>query len=469
VTVVVVVLMAVGWLAVMGGLAVYLSNSQANARRGLTQRLSARAQAGAEFASLYVQDIIAREQTQARRWLAAPNATMEDLSNAASAMEVNAAVLLDSTGRVLQTLPAKPALLGKVITGKYAHLATAVAGRTAVSNVVPSAARGLPVVGFALPFKSSDGRRVFSPAFDVAKTPLGAYMSHLVLTPGRHVYLVDARGTLIAASDAFSSGENLAHADPRLADQARARNSGSYPAVGGPRWFETAAIRGTPWRIVVSVPAAALFAAVDGTGQTLAWIVLVGLALAGLIIAAIGLRLARSRERLKAVNRELDRLGRVDSLTNVSNRRDIEEKLVAAASSAERHATTLSVLLIDVDHFKRVNDTFGHQAGDHVLVTVAQTIQSALRVEDSVGRWGGEEFLALLPATDAQNAVGVAERIRVAVADAEPEASSGEAITVTVGVAEWQSQGIDDLIKRADAALYAGKANGRNTVELTAK
>ena len=459
--------LAVAWLGVMAGLAGFLSSSQGSARRAVTERLAARAQMGAEFSALYVQDIFAREQAQARRWLASPEATMEGLRNASNAMGVGAAVFLDRAGRVLEVLPAKPALLGQVITGKYAHLAVAVAGRTAVSNVVPSAARGVPVVGFATPFASSSGRRVFSGAFEVAKTPLGAYMSHLVAIPGRRVYLIDAHGNLIAGSNTtIRSGETLSQADPELANHTRAHSSGSYSVAHGSRWFETATIAGTPWRIVISVPGAALFESVDGTDQSLAWIALIGLAIAGLIIIAIGSRLARSRQRLATLNYELDRLARVDSLTGLHNRRDVEERLTAAVSSAKRHGSELAVLLIDIDHFKVVNDTLGHQAGDAVLISAAHTIRTSLRIEDTVGRWGGEEFLAVLSDTDAQSAVAVAERLRADIADPTSHTDLNHPITVTVGVAAWTSGEIDDLIKRADAALYAGKINGRNTVEL---
>lgn len=461
--------LAVSWLGVMGVLAGLLSTSQANARRAVTQRLAARAQTGAEFAALYVQNIFASEQGQARRWLASPAPSMEGLRNASYAVGVGSAVLLDDSGRVLEVLPAKPALLGQVITGRYAHLAAAIAGRTAVSNVVPSAARGLPVVGFATPFATSSGRRVFSGAFAVAQTPLGEYMNHLIATPGHRVYLVDAHDTLIAASDeTFPPGETLDRADPALASHARTHSSGSYGNARAPRWFETAPIAGTPWRIVISVPEATLFQTIDGADRSLAWVALIGLTIAGLIIIAIGSRLARSRQRLATLNRELDRLARVDSLTGVRNRRDVEEKLSAAVSAAWRHGSPLAVLLIDIDHFKQVNDTFGHQAGDLVLTSAAGTIQTSLRNEDSVGRWGGEEFLAVLPDTDVDGALAVAERLRVDIADHTSHTDLPCRITVTIGVATLGSEGIDELITQADAALYAGKANGRNTVEFLA-
>ncbi len=421
---------------------------------------------GAEFAALYVQSIFTREQAQARRWLASTDTTLEGMRNASSAMGVGAAVLLDGTGRVLQVLPAKPALIGQVITGRYAHLAAAVAGHTAVSNVVPSAARGVPVVGFATPFDSSSGRRVFSGAFQVAKTPLGLYMSHLSVTPGRRVYLIDAHDTIIAGSATkISSAERLAQVDPALARRAQTHDSGSYSVGHASRWFDSASIAGTPWRIVISVPEAALFASVEGADRSLAWVAWIGLTIAGLIIVAIGSRLVHSRQRLSTANHELDRLARLDSLTGLPNRRDIEEQLNIAVSSARRRGSALAVLLIDIDHFKSVNDSLGHQAGDAVLISTAETVRASLRLEDAVGRWGGEEFLAVLPDTDADGAIVLAERLRANVAGLRSHPDLQHPMTVTIGVAAWTSGGADDLIRRADAALYAGKTSGRNTVK----
>jgi diguanylate cyclase (GGDEF)-like protein len=319
------------------------------------------------------------------------------------------------------------------------------------------------VVGFAIPFASPSGRRVFSSAFAVAKTPLGAYMSHLVAIPGRRVYLIDDVGKLIAASNAFAPGEALDRTAPALAADVRTHHAGSYSTARGSQYFETAPIAGTPWRIVISVPGSALFVSVDGADQSLAWLALIGLAIAGLIIIAIGSRLASRRQSLATLNDELNRLARLDSLTGLRNRRDIEEKLTAAVSSATRHGTDLAVLLIDIDHFKRVNDTLGHQAGDAVLISAAHTIQSSVRIENAVGRWGGEEFLVVLPDTDGEGAVAVGERLRADIADPTSHTELSHPITVTVGVAGWRSGGIDDLITRADAALYAGKAKGRNT------
>ena len=148
-----------GW---WGPWPVYWRGSQASARRANAEWLQARAAPRAEIASLYVRDILAPERRQATTWLAACTTAPRSLLRASDAIGVSATARLERDGRVLQVLPAKPALLGQIITGKYQHLAATVAGRGTVSNVVPSAARGVLVVGFAERFSTISGRRVFS-------------------------------------------------------------------------------------------------------------------------------------------------------------------------------------------------------------------------------------------------------------------------------------------------------------------
>jgi diguanylate cyclase (GGDEF)-like protein len=320
-----------------------------------------------------------------------------------------------------------------------------------------------------VPFATASGRRVLSGTFDVSKSPLGDYMRHVIVVPGHRVYLIDSTGNLIASSGpSLSAGETLSRTESRLARLVRVEPSGSYSSTHGGQFFVSAAIAGTPWRLVVVVPEAQLYISVEGASKWLAWVALAGLAVAGLLINLMGLRLVHSRERLATLNADLQRLARVDVLTGLSNRRDIEETLLGALSAARRRASSLAVLLIDIDHFKRVNDTRGHQAGDAVLTATGQAIEMALRTEDSVGRWGGEEFLAVLPDTDAEGALVIAERLRAHVAKPGPgSADPREAITVTIGAASWASGGMDDLISRADHALYAGKSAGRNNVQLS--
>jgi diguanylate cyclase (GGDEF)-like protein len=451
----------------MGAGALVLAHSQSASRTALTTRLHQRVADGAGFASLYVRDIQQREHTQAGEWLGGRAPNHNDLRIASTAFGAPAAVLLGDRGQVLQVLPAKPQLLGAVITGKYAHLRAAAAGRAAVSDVVPSAARGLPVVGFAIPFATRYGQRVFSPAFAVSNTPLGRYMGHVLTLPGRQVYLVDASGNVIASTGRAPTGAiALRDRDRRLAALTSAHASGSYGSPQGRQVFATAAVAGTPWRVIGTDPAAELYASVDGSGATLAWVALGGLTLAGLIIIAFGARLSESREKLHVQAQQLDRLARIDPLTGLSNRRDLNEILPAALAKAYVDQSPLTVLMIDIDHFKEINDELGHDAGDAVLVSVAQSMRGLMRVGDIVGRWGGEEFLAILPDADASAAMLVAQRLRAEI-EQRHVLVNGTHVTITVGGAAWTSGTVAGLIGRADDALYLGKRAGRNTVRMT--
>jgi hypothetical protein len=153
-----------------------------HARRDVAQKLAARARAGAEFSSLYVTDILARERKQAGSWLTGRRPTRLSLARSSQALGFSAALVVDRGGRVLQTAPAQPDVMGVTITGLDPYLAPALAGRATVSNVVQPAT-GLPVVATAVPFATSSGRRALSGTFDVSKSPLGGYMRHVIVIP----------------------------------------------------------------------------------------------------------------------------------------------------------------------------------------------------------------------------------------------------------------------------------------------
>lgn len=165
---------------------------------------------------------------------------------------------------------------------------------------------------------------------------------------------------------------------------------------------------------------------------------------------------------------DLRRLSRVDGLTEVFNRRTIEELMHDEARRAGRSQRPFSVLMIDADYFKAINDRFGHAAGDDALRHLARILKSQMRDVDRVGRFGGEEFVALLPGTAATEALSAAERLRDALLR-RPWAWQGETLplTVSIGVAAWRGpqDGLDALLKRADAALYRAKALGRDRFE----
>ncbi len=160
---------------------------------------------------------------------------------------------------------------------------------------------------------------------------------------------------------------------------------------------------------------------------------------------------------------EMAYLASHDSLTNALTRRHMNEVCSIELDRSQRHGHSLALLIMDLDHFKVINDTHGHQRGDRVLVDFVRKVNVLLRRPDQLGRFGGEEFLVLLPETSLAEALSVAERIRAACAAPSTEPSC----TVSIGVAT-NSQGndtVDSLIARADAAVYRAKTKGRNRVE----
>ena len=177
------------------------------------------------------------------------------------------------------------------------------------------------------------------------------------------------------------------------------------------------------------------------------------------------------RQRLEDANRLLKSLATTDALTGLHNRRAFQERLTEEVERAQRFGHPLSLLLLDVDHFKQFNDSFGHLVGDQVLQRVSRILEAKARTIDYVARFGGEEFAIILPNTEGSGALILAERFRKAIA-AEPFPNRG--ITVSLGVASLKagfsmSADIADglaLIKSADEALYFSKQHGRNQVHL---
>ncbi len=167
-------------------------------------------------------------------------------------------------------------------------------------------------------------------------------------------------------------------------------------------------------------------------------------------------------------NRALELLSNTDPLTNLSNRRHVLELLDLEFQRAGRYGISLSLLMADIDHFKKVNDTYGHQVGDIVLSKVASVLSTHRRSTDIVGRFGGEEFIIILPHTPAHGAIEVAERFRTMVA-ALDFGEDIKPVTLSLGVSfsgNHQATSIHDLIRTADEALYRAKAGGRNRTEL---
>jgi diguanylate cyclase (GGDEF)-like protein len=175
--------------------------------------------------------------------------------------------------------------------------------------------------------------------------------------------------------------------------------------------------------------------------------------------------IVEARNRAEEAARAAKIIAETDQLTGIANRRRTTAELVQAVLSARREGHPVSIAVFDVDHFKRVNDTYGHQAGDEVLKRVAKTAAETIRVTDMVGRFGGEEFVIVLPNTTAQTAMSVIERVRIAI----ETGGRNPGVTVSIGIAELAAgETGESLLKRADQALYVAKREGRNTLRLAA-
>ncbi|MBA6418848.1 diguanylate cyclase [Pseudomonas neustonica] len=167
-------------------------------------------------------------------------------------------------------------------------------------------------------------------------------------------------------------------------------------------------------------------------------------------------------------HRRLARMATTDPLTGLFNRRHIIELTEKELARHHRRPSNLTFMLMDIDHFKQINDQFGHDMGDRALVAVSKALQGALREQDFIGRWGGEEFLVILPDTDLEQATASAERLRSAIESLELE-QDGERVSVTlsIGITQYRAEELlSSAVARADHALYAGKSAGRNRVEI---
>ena len=171
----------------------------------------------------------------------------------------------------------------------------------------------------------------------------------------------------------------------------------------------------------------------------------------------------QANSRLRSAIFSLEKLASTDRLTSAWNRRRFEETIDGETHRSARYGHPLSMLLLDIDHFKRINDTHGHTEGDRVLVEVSTQVRAIMRRSDSLTRWGGEEFIVLMPNTGLERAMAMAERIRETVAAGEVEGIGR--LTVSIGVAEYlPSERAPEWLDRTDRAMYRAKNEGRNRV-----
>jgi diguanylate cyclase (GGDEF)-like protein len=293
---------------------------------------------------------------------------------------------------------------------------------------------------------------------------LSAVVANAIPYRQHEVYLVDAHGRLLA-SNPTTAAATLATAHPGLAHAFGRSPQGTLPVDGVPSTFTSAPVSSTPARLLIVVPDSRLYVATGGWAEWVPWIVFALVATFGVSLVAVIHRSLMDRSRLAVVSQELREAAHTDTVTGLLNRRALSERLLQATIHARRRGEPLSVLMIDLDSFKQINDTLGHEAGDRVLVTFADCLRQAFRADDIYGRWGGDEFVVGLLATDEDGACCAAERLLQVARYASCEGLHlQDGVPFSIGIASDTYTTVDDLIRKADIALYESKAAGRGRI-----
>jgi diguanylate cyclase (GGDEF)-like protein/PAS domain S-box-containing protein len=576
-------------LVLMGGASLLILRADEQQRDSLTARVDARRATAVRFIEDYVAGVFQREVTLAGQSLSVA-ADGEGFARLAFDQGYDAAVLLDADGRLLASEPPKPSAVGQDLTVRYSHLRSATRGVAAVSGVVPSAVRGVPVVAFAVPFPTPQGRRVFSGAFAVENTPLAPFVRNASPFRSAHVLIVDQAGRVVAGSGAGDGGRAMEAAAPTVA---AVRSATAFVGSGRSRQYVTQGpIAGTSWHLLFAVNTDELFSSLRTGARWVPWLVLGSTCVLGLLTLTVLYRYLLQRARLderdarqraildtagdafigmddagrvtdwnasarrllgwteaEAVGRPLVELvvppesreahlaavgrflssgatslpptavrvqaltkdgGRVDvefslarlpwdagwhfhaflrdiseqlehdrqlrvlaltdGLTGLLNHRSAMQRLEEAVARGKRQQRPVTVLFIDVDHFKSVNDRNGHAVGDAVLVAVGARLRALFRTEDSVARLGGDEFLVICEDQHTRaEATALAERTRAALA--QPYQVSEQTLNVTASVGFAVAEGTttaEALLARADAHMYAVKASRQTFNEIIA-
>jgi diguanylate cyclase (GGDEF)-like protein len=183
------------------------------------------------------------------------------------------------------------------------------------------------------------------------------------------------------------------------------------------------------------------------------------------IIEQQKVKLEQINEELELMNRSLYQRSITDSLTNLFNRQYTLDHLQNEIDRFKRYGNIFSLMLLDIDHFKTVNDTFGHLEGDAAIMRCSQAIKRSVRNVDIVGRYGGEEFLVLLPFTYEAGALIVAQRISEAMRETGNSGISAPALTISIGLAQYRGEDEKEILRKVDGLMYKAKTNGRNRIE----
>jgi len=335
-------------------------------------------------------------------------------------------------------------------------------------NTDPDLANGDKVTVF-VNFRVTNTADEFIGAIGVGLTieSLTQMIDHYSNTYQRLVYFTDQEGKIKLSPKEFSQKHDLAEMFSASSDSdelalqllsSREVQSLEYQKNKSKIFVNSRFIEELDWFLIVEEAEQPTLARISTT-------LLMNLAISLAIAAAI---MIVAHRVLLRYQRRLEYTAHHDALTGVYNRRHFEELLEAAMKTSARRSDQLSLMFIDIDHFKSINDRFGHATGDEAIRHVTRHIQGALRSSDVLCRWGGEEFCVMLPDTTQDEAIKAGWHLVRAIEAAPLQLGQGsETITVSVGVAErWQEEAFDPIVQRADMALYLAKRSGRNQVQI---
>ena len=277
---------------------------------------------------------------------------------------------------------------------------------------------------------------------------------------GREIYFIDQRGTVMMKSGEFELPPTIQQTEglAELSDRILASDSGDY------RYYRNGQDVLLNVRFVPELKWYVMVQQIDRVEEDIANTLWLNLAFS-LVITLVVLALVSLT--IRKYQRQLERMATRDKLTGLDNRYVIENNTDLALRNADRRGEPLTVVLVDIDHFKQINDQYGHLFGDQVIASVARQLRARLRESDLIGRWGGEEFLLLLPGCDLQQAMQLCETLRRQIAEQGVTVGDNRVrVTISLGLAGYQQgEEADTLFHRADQALYRAKAAGRNRTE----
>jgi diguanylate cyclase (GGDEF)-like protein/PAS domain S-box-containing protein len=335
------------WLVLVGLFTGVLVWAERSSRRELEQRFALRGVIAARFTEAYIDELADREQQQARDFLSSGTVDEKSFQRSVAAFGYQAAVLLDSDGRVLRVAPPKPSLIGQNLAEQYLHLRQAGQGQVAVSKAVLSAARRTPVVAIAVPFSTPYGRRVFSGGYEIAQTPVAAYLKNASPIPSSELYLVDQAGVVVASNRPLpESLVELKTQNPALAGAMARQPGGSYQASSQRAYFVSESVAGTPWRLVAAVEKASLYAPIGGSTRWGPWLVLGAFAVGGLLFGLLLVQYLEGQARRRQLEAEL------------SVQRELSERLLHGLSALGE-----GVVLAEQNRIVFANEAFCQLSG----------------------------------------------------------------------------------------------------------